>query len=316
MSRVRKGLNREHHVVKGKVVSVKYYDTENPVTAFVVRDEKAEAQAAEARKRQRQRARRGTDEVVIEMGTEMPLVVVNHYEGVHTATPKGNPIAVSEYAPLGPHHHLRLIRQYAAKGGPGGKAVTAFFHYENETKHFPAAAFVFWGNVKSIQEARDHIRCMTLAYDSGSGNVSAASLFCKNKEDRHEPPREIEAVYEYEDRGVGAPLVRASFHDTREGWSMTVQYAASVSGEDAPHIAYVDYTDPRRVKYRTHFSYTHPLHPTMSTMKVCVWVVVPSRLARIDTVARTLIALVHLAAENRQHIAPACEGGDASRGQE
>jgi hypothetical protein len=271
MSRVRKGLNREHHVVKGKVVSVQYYDTENPVTAFVVRDEKAEALALEARKRSRQRRRRGRgDEVVIEMGAEveMPLVVVNHYEGLHAAAPKGAPVAVSEYAAIGPRGTLRLIRQYAAKGGPGGKAVTAFFHYESETKHFPAAAFVFWGNIKTVQEARDTNRCMTLAYDARSGNVSAASLYCKNKEDRREPPREIEAVYEYEDAGVAAPLVRAAYHDARDGWSMTVQYAASVSGEDAPHIAYVDYVDPRRVKYRTHFSYTHPLHPTMSTMKV------------------------------------------------
>lgn len=86
--------------------------------------------------------------------------------------------------------------------------------------------------------------------------------------DASEGVREIEAEYVYEDHGVGAPMIRAIYYDPAAGWSLTVQYAGSVSGEDSPHIAYVDYVDPRRVKYRTHYSYTHPLHPTMHTMKV------------------------------------------------
>lgn len=60
-----------------------------------------------------------------------------------------------------------------AQGGINGKAVTFFYHYENESKYFPAAAFVFNGNVKTISEARDSNRSMTLAFDSKSGNVSA-----------------------------------------------------------------------------------------------------------------------------------------------
>lgn len=95
-----------------------------------------------------------------------------------------------------------------------------------------------------------------------------ATLFCRNSLEPSEPVREVEAEYVYEDHGVAAPMIRAVYFDPLAGWSLTVQYAGSVSGEDSPHIAYVDYVDPRRVKYRTHFSYTHPLHPTMHTMKV------------------------------------------------
>lgn len=62
--------------------------------------------------------------------------------------------------------------QMCVQGGINGKPVTVFYHYETENKYFPAAAFVFNGNVKAISEARDSNRCMTLAFDSKSGNVS------------------------------------------------------------------------------------------------------------------------------------------------
>lgn len=97
-------------------------------------------------------------------------------------------------------------------------------------------------------------------------------MFCKNNTDPSEPVHEIEAMYQYEDNGVASPLIRAVYFDVNENWTLIVQYAASISGEDSPHIAYVDFVDPRRVKYRTHFSYTHPLHPTMHTMKVRAFV--------------------------------------------
>ena len=95
-----------------------------------------------------------------------------------------------------------------------------------------------------------------------------ATLYSRNSLGPNEPARKVHAEYVYEDDSVGAPMIRASYRDSDAGWSLMVQYAGSVSGVDSPHVAYVDYVDPHTVKYRTHYTYTHPLHPTMHTMKV------------------------------------------------
>lgn len=103
------------------------------------------------------------------------MVVVNHFEGLHANMPKSAPLVVSEYAPVG--KGLHLMRQFSARGGPGGKAVTTFYHYDEGSKHLPAAAFVYYGNIKAVKDAPESSRCMTLAYDPKSGNVAAVCGF-------------------------------------------------------------------------------------------------------------------------------------------
>eukprot|EP00124_Ichthyophonus_hoferi_P002376 Ihof_evm5s159 gene=Ihof_evmTU5s159 len=234
LSRTRKGLNREHYIVDRKLSYIKYYDTDTPITAFV--DDSTPG-----------------------------LRVVNHFEGLLAATPKGNPSVISEYS--GQSKSWRLTRQFRAKGD-NGKPVTAFFHYEPTSKSFPAAAFMFRGNVKAVTDVTESDRYMNLIYDPKFGNIVNSTLFCKCTQNPGGELEEVQATYFYDEEGVNAPMVGASYAHPDHGWVLTVKYASSVSGEDKPHIAYVDYIDARHVKYRTHYSYVHPLHPTLQTMKL------------------------------------------------
>lgn len=82
-----------------------------------VRDEPGETQFFERKKQHKKATRRAgrAKEVVIEMKEEMPLVVLNTFEGLHATMPKGNPVAVSEYAQAGPKQQLKLMRQFNSR---------------------------------------------------------------------------------------------------------------------------------------------------------------------------------------------------------
>ena len=54
--------------------------------------------------------------------------------------------------------------------------MTTFYHYDDILSTMPAAAFVYYGNIKSIKDATEAQRCMTVAYDPKSGNVAAVCV--------------------------------------------------------------------------------------------------------------------------------------------
>lgn len=87
------------------------------VMCLQVRDEPGEAQFFERKKQHKTSTRRPSraKDVVIEMQEEMPLVVLNTFEGLHATMPKGAPVAVSEYAQTGPKQQLKLLRQFNSR---------------------------------------------------------------------------------------------------------------------------------------------------------------------------------------------------------
>ncbi|KNC84851.1 hypothetical protein SARC_02933 [Sphaeroforma arctica JP610] len=258
LSRTRRGLNREIFNLQNLLSSkpkdpcyIKYYDAEVPLTAFVQPPNAGAVKDA--------------------AGLSVPLVdqplLIHHFQGLHTVVPKATPSIVSTYQRGA--KRPRLLKQFLAGEGPQRQGLTVFYHYEPHVPYYPTAAFFFLGNLAAIEDATDELRYMALAYDPKSGNVSAGTLYrTQVGVGKGSLVNEFEARFFYEDNGAGAPITRAFYVSVTEKWSMLVQYAGKVSGEDQPHISYVDYVDPHNIKCRTHYSYTHPLHPTLQTMKL------------------------------------------------
>eukprot|EP01134_Creolimax_fragrantissima_P007686 CFRG7686T1 len=261
LSRTRMGLNREVFNL-GNVNSansayptfIKYYDAEVPLTAFV------QPTSPEGHK----------DAAGLTLAVaDLPLVI-NHFEGLHMTLPKTKPSIVSTYQ-RGGNKRPRLLRQFLSQEGPNKCGLTVFYHYEASVPHYPTASFFFLGDLDDITDATDDKRYMALAYDPKSGNVTAGTLYREingSGADGKGKINEFEARFFHEDNAIGSPIIKAFYVSVTEKWSILVQYAGKVSGEDQPHISYVDYVDPHNVKCRTHYSYTHPLHPTLQTMRL------------------------------------------------
>ncbi|XP_063934657.1 uncharacterized protein LOC135146429 [Zophobas morio] len=186
------------------------------------------------------------------------------YEGFHSLPPSSNPTIESYYSNER-RGQYKLVKQIVLQGQDAPH--TTFYHYDSKySRHYPAAGFMYKGIVESIDTANEKDLIASLTYGRKSGNVIEATLKRENLLKPLKGLQEIEARYQYQDTEIESPMIAVSYYHVMKGWQLHIVYAGGVCGEDMPHISYVDYIDKRGVKSRTHFLYTHPLHPTMQTM--------------------------------------------------
>eukprot|EP00127_Corallochytrium_limacisporum_P003734 Clim_evm66s152 gene=Clim_evmTU66s152 len=289
-----RGLYREEVYSPGSELSkmIHIHESASEVTAFV----KGPADMMNGKSKKTRRRRADSDAAGRSHGSinalipdeasggtldkdDTDTIVAEFYQGRKEQKPSAVPFKRTLYDAI----DRKLIRQEWLNPD-GNKTKTIFYEYESFESRYPSRRVTFNGSVDELPEnVPAHPQRSDIMYYDNNGLVVSGDLWRKRDDLPNSPVLMIRADFTYSFQNLkkswfkgklgcfGVYLAQASYTHRHQGsgWNITIVYEKETKDDMilVPNINYVDFSNSiSGEKHRTFLSYTHPQHPTMTTM--------------------------------------------------